>query len=128
MQGLLIKSNDEIYMKDFEEPLYESIRNTLNGFFEIVRLNHNTTFIEMLGRKDFVLLVNDEGLLNNFSTNYVCSCLYKGAIAGDAILMKEGEVYGEPDIIGITKEEAQHFLTVAKAYISTLLFQDYKEV
>ena len=100
MLGIFIPAQAyNIEMKNYDEPLYRTVGEDVDGYIEIVH-------IELGNFKDLVLVVNDEGLLRNLPCNDVASFLYGHYIAGNAVLMREGfNEDGEPDIIGISENE-----------------------
>lgn len=59
---------------------------------------------------DYSLVVDEEGLLNDNEINPYASLMYGilehgQPIVGTALMLKEGIVNGEPDLIGMTSEE-----------------------
>lgn len=90
---------EQIVFKCKPEELNKVLHGFLNGFFEIVR----PIFLP----KGYLLLVDDEGLLKDLPYNAIASRLYDGWIVGKAIIMKDGLVHGEPDIIGLSKNDIE---------------------
>lgn len=67
MRGVVVTTNNELYVKEFTPPLYQSIGEVVGGWIEIVRprgLKHR-----------LVMVVNDEGLLRNLPLNVFGSIL-----------------------------------------------------
>ena len=81
------------------EKMLHDLQDAVDGFIEIVR---------PFGRSGghLVMVVNDEGLLRDLPVNPVGSLIYGDTIAGTIVIMKEGFRDGEPDLIGLTEEEA----------------------
>ena len=101
MLGIFMPYNDneDLVVKHYEEPLYKTIGEDVGGFIEIVR-------VKLGDRKNVVIVVNDEGVLQGLPLNDVASMLYGSPIFGNAVLMYEGfNEDGEPDIIGIKEED-----------------------
>lgn len=101
MLGILIPFDDNkcLEVKHYEEPLYKTIGEDVGGFIEIVR-------VKLGDRKNVVIVVNDEGILQDLPLNALASILYGRPIFGNAVLMYEGyNEDGEPDIIGIKDED-----------------------
>ena len=111
MKGIVCTAKDELEIRDFAEPLHETVGKAVGGWFEIV---HPVGM-----KRPFVMLVNEEGLLLNLDVNALGSFLY-GTLAhghpivGDIVIMKEGFVDGEPDIVGLTDQEADAFMELFK--------------
>lgn len=102
MKGLVITTEGVMRMKDFGEPLYQTVGEVVGGYIEIVH---------PYGLEDpLVMIVNEEGLLKGLSVNPIASYLYRTQehghpIVGNAVIMQEGMRDGEPDIIGLEEEE-----------------------
>ena len=62
----------------------------------------------------FRMVVNDEGLLRDLPVNPLASALYPGdtPICGNAVIMAEGIVNGEPDLVGLTDHQLDKLLSV----------------
>ncbi len=112
MKGIVITAQDNIEIRDFDQPLYKSIGNVVGGFIEIVN---------PIGLKQpFVMIVNEDGLRLELELNAVGSVLY-GTLAhghpivGDIVIMKRGYTEEGPDIVGLEDQEAAGlYLTFAK--------------
>ncbi len=103
MKGIVITAQDNIEIRDFDQPLYKSIGNVVGGFIEIVN---------PIGLKQpFVMIVNEDGLRLELELNAVGSVLY-GTLAhghpivGDIVIMKRGYTEEGPDIVGLEDQEA----------------------
>ena len=111
MKGIVCTTKDELEIRDFAEPLHETVGKAVGGWIEIV---HPVGM-----KRPFVMIVNEEGLLLNLDINALGSFLY-GTLAhghpivGDIVIMKEGFVDGEPDIVGLTDQEADVFMELFK--------------
>ena len=106
MKGIVITPSNDISLIDVienGEPLYALISAVVGGFMENVRPRRL--------RKGLIMIVNEEGLLHGLPINPMASWLY-GAdkhgqpIVGNVIILEEGLYKGEPDIVGISDEEA----------------------
>ena len=81
------------------ENMLHDLQDAVDGFIEIVRpFGYNSGHL--------VMVVNDEGLIRGMAGNPIGSLLYGDTIAGPIVIMKEGIRDDEPDLIGLTKEEA----------------------
>lgn len=70
------------------------LQTMVGGCIETVSLNG-----------DLLMLVNDEGRLNELKINAIASTLAKQLIFGNAVIAKRGFQNGEPDIVGMNQEE-----------------------
>lgn len=101
MKGVTITIDDYIDIEDFDEPLYKSIGDRVGGFIEIVRLPAH----DFSNNKQYCMVVCDEGVLRGFPVNRIASVLYSDFIVGNAVIMKEGYVNGEPDLVGLDEDD-----------------------
>ena len=85
------------------ETMLHDLQAAVDGYIEIVR-----PFGSSGGH--LVMVVNDEGLLRDLPANSIGSLLYGDMIAGTVVIMKEGFRDGEPDLIGLTDEEADFIM------------------
>lgn len=85
------------------EKLLGDLQDAVDGFIEIAR---------PFGRSGghLVMVVNDEGLIRGLPANPIGSLIYGDTIVGTVVIMKEGIRDGEPDLIGLTQEEAEFFM------------------
>ena len=98
MKGIVITTDNHASVMDFSEPLYQTVGGAVGGYIEIVKpcgLKH-----------PLVMIVNEEGKLIDLPVNIYGSALYGTSrhgepIVGDIVIMQEGFVDGEPDIIGL---------------------------
>lgn len=115
-KGIVITAKDEISIREFDRPLYQSVGEAVGGYIEIVHpigLN-----------RPFVMIVNEEGLLLNLELNALGSLMYGtlahgNPIVGDLVVMKEGWTEDGPDLVGLTDEEAQDFYNLFTKTLKT---------
>ena len=86
------------------EKMLGDLQDAVDGFIEIVR-----PFGRFGGH--LVMVVNEEGLIQDLPANPIGSLIYGDMIAGTIVIMKEGIRNGEPDLIGLTEEETEFVLT-----------------
>lgn len=104
MVGLIVTAENEMRKVEYDSPHYDVIHEAVGGWYEHVR----PVGLE----QPYCMMVNEEGLLLGLPLNLLGSFLY-GAhqhgqpIVGDVIFLKEGYHCGEPDVVGMTSEEAQ---------------------
>lgn len=102
MKGYVFNTDAEMYVKDFDAPLYKSLGKEVGGYIEIV---HPKGLPEPL-----CFVCNEEGLLHGLPLNAFASVLYGTLdhghpIVGNIVIMREGFVDGEPDLVGLTDED-----------------------
>ena len=111
MRGVVVTANNELYVKEFAPPLYQSIGEVVGGWIEIVRprgLKHR-----------LVMVVNEEGLLRNLPLNVFGSILYGfhihgNPIVGDIVFMKEDYTIDGLDFVELTDSDIQEIKVLAK--------------
>ena len=114
MKGVVVTTNNRVSIRSFGEPLYRTAKEVLGGYMEIV-------YPRGLNRP-YLMLCNDEGLLQGLPVNIFASdvyCAREGGypIVGNVIIMKEGtNDYGEPDVIGLEDDEAEDIADVIRNF------------
>lgn len=108
MKGVVCTTGGKVEIRKFGEPLYKTVGAVVGGYIEKV---------SPLGLPaPYVIIVNDEGLLQDLPLNAIGSILYGTAlhgnpIVGDIVVMKVGyNKNGEPDIIGLNDLESIQML------------------
>ncbi len=110
MKGVVLTTDGQMYVKEFSKPLYRSTGEVVGGYIELVHPR---------GLKaPYCLIVNEEGLLEGLPINPIGCVWYQtwrhgNPIVGDLVVMKDGFVGGEPDIVGLTDEEIQEIKAIA---------------
>ncbi len=104
MVGLVVTVDCDMYQMAYDAPHYDVIRKAVGGWYEHV----HPVGLE----RPYCMMVNEEGLLHGLPMNLIGSILYGTPqhgqpIVGDVIFLKEGCYGGEPDVVGMTAEEAQ---------------------
>lgn len=99
MLGIVVTTEKTMYKKDFPEPLFQSLQEVVGGYVEHV----TPMFLE----NPFCVLINEEGKLKQLPINLIGSMWYGpfDVIVGDIVVMKDGYVDGERDIVGLTDKE-----------------------
>lgn len=109
MKGVVITSDGKMYVKDFTNPLYQSVGAVVGGWIEIVHAK---------GLKaPYCFVVNEEGLLKGLPVNLIGCAWYQTwkhgcPIVGNLVVLKDGIVDGEPDIVGLDAEEIREIKTM----------------
>jgi hypothetical protein len=98
---------------DFDRPAYKSVGKAVDGYIEIVHPRR----LEF----PYCMIVNEEGLLRGLPLNPYGSYLYGieahgNPIVGDIVILKEGFVNGEPDLVGLSDEECSTFADQISAW------------
>ena len=115
MKGLIITTRNTMHTADFERPAYKSVGKAVDGYIEIVHPRR----LEF----PYCMIVNEEGLLRGLPLNPYGSYLYGteahgNPIVGDIVILKEGFVNGEPDLVGLSDEECSTFADQISAWSS----------
>lgn len=107
MKGVVVNTKNEMYVKDFAQPLYETIGKEVGGWIEVVH---------PVGLKwapsNLCFVCNEEGLMYNLPLNLFGSVLYGfhihgNPIVGNIVFMREGMVDGEPDFVELTDTDIE---------------------
>ena len=114
MKGVVVTTDLEVRVEDFEEPLYKTVGAAVGGYIEHVR--------PMRLKEPYCMIVNEEGRLHKLPINLVGSFFYgtdfhNEPIVGNIVIMKDGYRNGEPDIVGLDDTEIER----VQNSISTLL-------
>ncbi len=120
MKGITITTKNVISTIDIQQngsPLYELMHKVVGGYYE----NVNPRRL----KQGYVMIVNEEGLLHGLPINAIGSYLYEtdkhgSPIAGDVLILKYGYYQDEPDVVGMTDDEANELMNDFLKIISTL--------
>lgn len=115
MKGLIITTNNTMRIAEFSQPAYKSIGEVVGGFIEIVHP-------QRLDRP-YCMVVNEDGPFRCLPLNLYGSYLYGteahgNPIVGNIVILKEGFVNDEPDLIGLSDEECSTFADQISAWSS----------
>ena len=122
MKAIKITTDNVISVVTVPEPTWKGLGELVGGYFETVwpwgLYNLDTPYKEQL-----IMIVNEEGRLIGLKTNRVGSFLYNDLpdsvvyyepIVGDILIMMEGFVDGEPDIVGLDEEQIEVVMAALK--------------
>lgn len=107
MKGILVTTDNTAEIRDFEAPLYKTIGEAVGGCIEIVH---------PMGLADpLVMVVNEEGLIQELPMNMLGSLLYGthmhgSPIAGNIVVMKTGWTCEGPDIVSLSDQECSQLM------------------
>ena len=118
MNALYVTTNNTVCSVDCPDKItFEWAKKLIKCYYiEIVRP-------QGLPRK-YVMLIDEEGKLQPHAMNPICSTLYgyekHGVyIAGNALIVKEALVDGEPDLIGLDEEDVKALhIIIAREMVS----------
>lgn len=101
MYGLFVTDKNEAEIIQFEnENMMKVLKKHVDGYVEVVH--------PMMLQNPFIMIVNEMGRFReDFDLNMFGSFLYQGVIVGPIVIVKEGWVGDEKDIIGLSYEEAE---------------------
>lgn len=107
MKGIVVTTSNTMYVKDFVEPLYKSLGKEVGGYIEVVHPREL--------KAPLAMIVNEEGRLEGLPQNAFGSFLYGTPIhgepiVGNIIILQEGFVNGERDIIGLDDDLARNMI------------------
>lgn len=117
MKGVVVTTKGDLSIRDFQVPLYRSAGEAVGGYIETVHPR---------GLSDpYVMIVNEEGLLEGLKPNVVGSYLYGThlhgqPIVGDIVFMKVGYVGIERDILGLEDAEIEEIKKLVEPMISKI--------
>lgn len=112
MKAIKVTTDNKISVVDIEEPSLNWMQQHVGGHIEIVR-PYGLYELEVPCSENLCMICNEEGYLLDLDVNVVTSDLYNcdgnsyWDILGDVLIMAEGFVNGEPDIVGLTEEQVQ---------------------
>lgn len=111
MKAITINTDNEIKKIEVEqngEPLYKLMREVVGGWYENVHPRRLPS--------KYIMIVNEEGLIIGLDKNAIGSYLYEtdkhgSPIVGNIIFLKNDMFDGEPDVVGLSDEEADELMT-----------------
>ena len=109
-KAIVITTDNEISIRDLvlkNDSMLESLQQIVGGYIETVR--------PIRLRGDLLMIVNEEGLLQNLPVNEVGSYLYGidlhgNPIVGNIAIVDRGYRNGEPDLVGLSPMLAEEIL------------------
>jgi hypothetical protein len=111
MKAIKITTDDVISVVDIQEPTLKGMQEQVGGNIEVVR-PFGFTYLNVPNKLSLVMIANEEGLCIQLPLNLLGTRLYnypelddEQPIVGDILIMAEGFVDGEPDIVGLTNEQ-----------------------
>ena len=107
MKGIVVTTIHTMYVKDFVEHLYKSLGKEAGGYIEVIHPREL--------KAPLTMIVNEEGRLEGLPQNALGSALYGTSIhgepiVGNIIILQEGFVNGERDIIGLDDDLARNMI------------------
>jgi hypothetical protein len=82
---IVVKTNGDIaHIKFKKKPKLEELQKLVGGYIEMV----SVPYLEDQG--DYVVIVNEEGLVRRLPLNYNMQTLFGGILYGDVVIMERG--------------------------------------
>lgn len=115
MKAIKITTDDVISVVTVPEPTWKGMGDLVGGHFEHVR-PYGFMNLDVPEKEKLCMIVNEEGRLIGLDGNIVGSHLYNDVpaswvpwepIVGDILIMMEGFVDGEPDIVGLDDKQIE---------------------
>ena len=102
MKGIVLTTDEKMFVKDFAAPLHESLGKAVGGYIEVVHprgLDRPCCFV-----------CNEEGILMDLPLNIMGSLWYGTLehghpIVGDIVVLKQGMTDDGPDIVGLEEDD-----------------------
>ena len=110
--ALVVTTDNEMSLVEYKPPDYNVIKTAVGGYYEHV--------CPMGLKEPYAMMCNEEGLLLGLPVNRLGSFLYGthfhgNPIVGNILIVKDGFYNGEPDVIGMSEEEAK---SLGDAFVS----------
>lgn len=118
MKGVVFTTDEKMFVKEFDQPLYKSVGDVVGGWIEVVHPR---------GLEDpFCFICNEEGLLRDLPLNPIGCVWYRTAehgcpICGNIVVMKTGMTEEGPDIVGLMPDEIEKIKAMALELSSGLI-------
>ena len=112
MKALKITTDSVISVIDIQEPALEGMQKEVGGYIEHVR-PVELYELNVPGKENLCMIVNEDGHFIGLAINLVASSLYNTScfdwwsVLGNVLILAEGFVDGEPDIVGLDDEQIQ---------------------
>jgi len=115
MKAIKITTDNKVSTVNLNEPVWQDIALTIDGYFEVVRANYRKW------PREFVILCDDNGLNKHLPFNHIASELYGysshgNPIVGDILIMKEGMTDEGPDFVDLTERDICQIGQLLKTY------------
>ena len=108
MKAIKITTYDEMLVVDITD--LKDMQEQVGGYIETVR-PYGLYELDVPDSKSLIVICNEEAKLlgleeNEIASDYLYDSIYD-SIAGDVLIMAEGFVDGEPDIVGLNNEQIE---------------------
>jgi malonyl CoA-acyl carrier protein transacylase len=113
MKAIKITTDDEISVVDIHEPTLKGMQKEVDGYIQTVR-GYNLNDLDVPEKRNLLMIVNEDGLNKELLYNEIAADLADDYIVGDVLIMAEGFVNGDPDIVGLTDEQVNALVEVFK--------------
>lgn len=102
MKGIVLTTDEKMFVKDFAAPLHESLGEAVGGYIEVVHPRGLD--------RPYCFVCNEEGILMDLAMNIIGSLWYGTLehghpIVGDIVVLKQGMTDDGPDIVGLEEDD-----------------------
>ena len=102
MKGIVLTTDEKMFVKDFAAPLHESLGEAVGGYIEVVHPRGLD--------RPYCFVCNEEGILMDLTMNIIGSLWYGTLehghpIVGNIVVLKEGMTDDGPDIVGLEEDD-----------------------
>jgi len=115
VKAIKITTDNVISVVEVPEPTWKGMGELVGGYFEHVR-PWGFMNLDVPEKEKLCMIVNGDGYALELDFNQTASMLYNAyssrketwwSVLGDVLIMAEGFVNGEPDIVGLDDEQIQ---------------------
>ena len=115
MKAIKISADNKISVVDVRD--LKDIQKEVDGYIEPVR-PYGLYGLNVPNSESLIIICNEEGFWMSLDENRVATILYDPVngceIVGDILIMAEGFVNGEPDIVGLEDDQVEALLIALK--------------
>lgn len=102
MKGIVLTTDEKMFVNDFAAPLHESLGKAVGGYIEVVHPRGLD--------RPYCFVCNEEGILMDLAMNIIGSLWYGTLehghpIVGDIVVLKQGMTDDGPDIVGLEEDD-----------------------
>lgn len=115
MKAIKITTDNEISVVDIQEPTLEGMQEHVGGYIQTAR-GYTLNDLDVPGKHNLLMIVNEDGFNMDLDYNDVATDLADDFILGDVLIMQEGFVNGDPDIVGLSDEQVKDILAIFENY------------
>lgn len=109
MKAIKITTDDVISVVDIQEPTLKGMQEQVGGNIEIVR-PYGLYELDVPQSESLIMICNEDGKFQDLEENEIGTEFYGAmfdVVVGNVLIMSEGFVNGEPDIVGLDDEQVK---------------------